>query len=123
MSVLDHEDQVRKIEMALLVDGLRAAHGIDFSGYAPASLARRLSQWLAQSGFASFGEATSKLLRDEQLCRQLVQDVTVNVSDMFRDPHFFKALREEVLPHLGRWLRRWRRGVFVGHPAARGGLA
>jgi chemotaxis protein methyltransferase CheR len=100
MNAIDQEDHIRKVEMALLVDGLRAVHGIDFGGYAPASLERRLCQWLAQSGFASFGEATSKLLRDEQLCRQLLQDVTVNVSDMFRDPHFFKALRDEVLPHL-----------------------
>ncbi len=100
MNELDQEDHVRSIEMALLVDALRAVHHIEFGDYAPASLARRLSHWLAQSGFASFGEATSKLLRDEQLCRQLVQDVTVNVSDMFRDPHFFKTLREQVLPHL-----------------------
>lgn len=100
MSGTGQEDHVRKVEMALLVDGLRAVHGLDLAGYAPASLERRLTQWLAQSGFASFGEATSKLLRDEQLCRQLLQDVTVNVSDMFRDPHFFKVLREQVLPHL-----------------------
>ncbi len=100
MNGVDAEDRIRQVEMGLLVDGLRAVHGIDFGGYATASLARRLTQWLAQSGFASFGEATSRLLRDEQLCRQLVQEVTVNVSDMFRDPHFFKALREEVLPHL-----------------------
>jgi chemotaxis protein methyltransferase CheR len=116
MNQVDREDHVRKVEMALLVDGLRAVHGIDFSGYAPASLARRLAQWLAQSGFASFGEATSALLRDQQLCRQLVQDVTVNVSDMFRDPYFFKALREEVLPHLRTYAhcRIWVAGCASG---------
>ncbi len=94
------EEQIRSVEMKLLVDGLLAVHGIDFGGYAPSSLARRLTQWLATSGFHSFGAATSALLRDELLCRQLVQDVTVNVSDMFRDPAFFKALREIVVPHL-----------------------
>ncbi|MES2015713.1 MAG: protein-glutamate O-methyltransferase CheR [Pseudomonadota bacterium] len=97
------EESIVAVEMALLVDAIRRVHGYDFSGYAEASLARRLALWLGKSGFDSFGTATSKLLRDPVLCRQLVQDVTVNVTDMFRDPHFFKALREEVVPHLRTW--------------------
>ncbi len=116
MDELEREDHIRKVEMSLLVEGLRAVHGVDFSGYAPASLARRLAQWLSQSPFDSFGQAMSALMRDEALCRRLVQDVTVNVSDMFRDPHFFKALREDVLPHLRTYphARIWVAGCASG---------
>jgi chemotaxis protein methyltransferase CheR len=95
-----NEQDIVALEVGLLVGAVKEAHGYDFSGYATASLTRRLSAWLAGSGFASFGAATSALLRDMQLCRAMVEEVTVNVSDMFRDPTFFKALREDVLPHL-----------------------
>lgn len=95
-----NEHDIVALEIGLLVSAVKQAHGYDFGGYATASLTRRLTAWLVKSGFGSFGAATSALLRDAQLCRALVEDVTVNVSDMFRDPAFFKALREEVLPHL-----------------------
>lgn len=95
-----NEQDIVELEIGLLVSAVKQAHGYDFSGYASASLTRRLVAWLGKSGFDSFGAATSALLRDALLCRALVEDVTVNVSDMFRDPPFFKALREEVLPHL-----------------------
>ncbi|MES2151518.1 MAG: protein-glutamate O-methyltransferase CheR [Pseudomonadota bacterium] len=110
------EDQICAIEMAALVEALRQVHGYDFSGYAEASLTRRLAHWLAGSKFDSYGAAMSAVLRDAELCRQLVQDVTVNVSDMFRDPAFFKALREEVVPHLRTWphARIWVAGCASG---------
>ncbi len=95
-----NEEAIRALEVQALVEAVRQVHGVDFSDYASASLARRLTHWLAKSGYDSYGAAMSALLRDAQLCRQLVQEVTVNVSDMFRDPAFFKALREEVVPHL-----------------------
>jgi chemotaxis protein methyltransferase CheR len=94
------EEAIAEIEMGLLVEGVRKVHGLDFSGYAQASLARRLSAWLARSGYPNFSSATAALLRDAALCRQMVEELTVNVTDMFRDPPFFKVLREEVVPHL-----------------------
>lgn len=95
-----NEQQIAALEIDLLVSAIRQAHGYDFSEYAQASLARRLTAWLAKSGYDSFGAAMSAVLRDTALCRSLVEDVTVNVSDMFRDPVFFRALRAEVVPHL-----------------------
>ncbi|MES2263893.1 MAG: protein-glutamate O-methyltransferase CheR [Pseudomonadota bacterium] len=95
-----NEQELVALEIGLLVSALKQVHGYDFSEYASASLTRRLTHWLTGSGFASFGAAQSALLRDAQLCRELVEQVTVNVSDMFRDPPFFKALRAEVVPHL-----------------------
>lgn len=95
-----NEQQIAALEIDLLVSAIRQAHGYDFSEYAQASLTRRLGAWLAKSGFDSYGAAMSAVLRDAALCRTLVEDVTVNVSDMFRDPVFFRTLRTEVVPHL-----------------------
>lgn len=98
-----NEQEATALEIGLLVSAIRQAHGYDFSEYATASLSRRLTQWLGKSGFPSFGAALSALLRDAPLCRALVEEITVNVSDMFRDPHFFRALRAEVVPRLRTW--------------------
>lgn len=95
-----NEQQIAALEIDLLVSAIRQAHGYDFSEYAQASLTRRLGAWLAKSGYDSYGTAMSAVLRDAALCRALVEEVTVNVSDMFRDPEFFRTLRTEVVPYL-----------------------
>lgn len=97
---MKNEEDIANVEMSLLVEGIQRVHGFDFTEYASASLRRRLTHWLANSTYTSFGAALPVLLRDRDLCVELVQGVTVNVSDMFRDPVFFKTLREKVVPHL-----------------------
>ena len=111
-----NEDQVRGVEVALLVEGIKRVHGYDLSQYAKASLTRRIQHWLAHAGFDSFGLALSQLLRDPLLCHQLVQEVTVNVTEMFRDPQVFKALRSEAVPLLRTYphVRVWIAGCASG---------
>ncbi|MBI3731743.1 MAG: protein-glutamate O-methyltransferase CheR [Burkholderiales bacterium] len=94
------ETEITTVEIDLLIEGIWRIHGYDFRDYARASLQRRLSLWLSNSGYANFGSALPFLLRDAVLCNTLVQGVTVNTSEMFRDPLFFKILREKVLPYL-----------------------
>lgn len=110
------ETDIRDIEIDLLLDGIRRAHGYDFSGYADASLRRRLHHWLSTSGFPSFGVALPALLRDAAACAAMVHALTVNVTEMFRDPSFFKALRERVVPHLRTYAhaRIWVAGCASG---------
>ena len=111
-----HEDAILSVEIELLIEGVRRVHGIDFSGYAEASLRRRLLAWLATSGQPSIGAAIPLLLRDADLCTALVEEVTVNVSEMFRDPVFFKTLREKVTPYLRTYphARIWIAGCATG---------
>lgn len=110
------DDEIAAVEIDLLIEGIYRVHGHDFRDYATASLRRRLSQWLAGSGYASFGAALPALLRDAALCASLVHGVTVNVSDMFRDPAFFRALREQVFPYLATFshARIWVAGCASG---------
>jgi len=110
---------VEDIEIRLLLEGIFQVYGYDFREYAEASLRRRLTQWLQKSDFGSFSEAQGSVLRDRELFSGLLEGITVNVSEMFRDPQFFKALREEVVPHLRTYpfIKIWVAGCAAGEEA------
>ena len=115
MKIHDIED----IEIKLLLDGIFHVYGYDFREYAEASLRRRLTQWLQKSGFKSYSEAQASVLRDREEFSGLLEGITVNVSEMFRDPQFFKTLREEVVPHLKTYplVKIWVAGCSAGEEA------
>lgn len=112
-------EDVEDVEIRLLLEGVYRVHGHDFRDYAPASLRRRLTRWLADSPFATFSEAQARVLRDPRLLDSLVRGVTVTVSEMFRDPSFFKALRDVVVPHLKTYpfVKVWHAGCSTGEEA------
>jgi len=83
-------DELIDLEIRLLMEGIYQVYGYDFRDYSEASLRRRLTQWLSGSGFATFSLAQSQLLRDRVLFNTLLRGLTVNVSDMFRDPAFLR---------------------------------
>ncbi|GFO60632.1 chemotaxis protein R [Geomonas silvestris] len=106
-------------ELGRLLADLARVYGYDFRDYAEASLRRRLLLWLAASGFGSFETARRALLRDPALFEGLLDGVTVNVSEMFRDPQVFKLLREQVVPHLATYpfVKIWHAGCASGEEA------
>lgn len=112
-------DDIEEIEIRLLLEGIFRLYGYDFREYAEASLRRRLTQWLRNSGYGTFSEAQAGLLRDRELFSGFLDGITVNVSEMFRDPPFFKALREEVVPHLKTYpfIKIWVAGCAAGEEA------
>jgi len=113
------EEEIQAIEIRLLLEGVFQAHGYDFRDYSEASLARRLRHWLADSGFASFSEAQGRLLRDPDVFQGLLGGITVNVTEMFRDPGFFRCLREQVVPYLKTYpfVKIWVAGCASGEEA------
>lgn len=112
-------DELMDLEIRLLMDGIYHVYGHDFREYSDASLRRRLTQWLAGSGFATLSNAQSQLLRDRNLFDSLLRGITVNVSEMFRDPEFFKAVRELVVPYLKTYpfVKIWHAGCSTGEEA------
>lgn len=112
-------DELIDLEIKLLMEGIYQVYGYDFREYSEASLRRRLSQWLSGSGFATLSLAQSHLLRDRHLFDTLLRGITVNVSEMFRDPAFFKALREQVVPYLLTYpfVKIWHAGCASGEEA------
>jgi len=111
-----NDDGIFDIESRLLLEALQQVYGYDFRDYAESSLRRRLVNWLSGSGFASLSEAQGRLLRDRNLLDQFVCGITVNVSEMFRDPLFFRAVREQVVPHLKTYsfVKIWHAGCASG---------
>ncbi len=114
-----HSDAIEDLEIRLLLQAIREVYGHDFRDYAEASLKRRLQNWLRTTSFSSFSEAQAKIVRDPATLDSLVQNITVNVTEMFRDPDFFHALRERVLPFLKTYpfVKIWHAGCATGEEA------
>jgi chemotaxis protein methyltransferase CheR len=107
------------LEIKLLLEGVFQVYGYDFRDYSEASLRRRLIQWLSGSGFETLSHAQSRLLRDRTLFESMLRGITVTVSEMFRDASFFKAIREQVVPHLKTYpfVKIWHAGCATGEEA------
>ncbi|HTJ13931.1 MAG TPA: CheR family methyltransferase [Dinghuibacter sp.] len=90
--------------------------GYDFTGYARASIRRRILGFMGRSGIYTASELEYHLLNDETCFPRFLQYVTVNVTEMFRDPGFYKALRENVIPQLASYpfIKIWHAGCSTG---------
>jgi chemotaxis protein methyltransferase CheR len=112
-------DDVEDVEIRLLLEGVQRIYGYDFRDYADASIKRRLTHWLAESGFDTFSQAQSQLLRERSVFESLLRGITVNVTEMFRDPAFFRAVREQVVPFLKTYpfVKIWHAGCATGEEA------
>lgn len=108
--------ETEDIEFGLLLEAIRLRHHYDFRGYSPASLKRRLTQARHHFGCASFSGLQHRVLHEEGMMARMLQFLTVQVSEMFRDPEYFRALREKVVPHLRTYpsLKVWIAGCSAG---------
>jgi len=107
---------IKDADLNLLLSELYHSHGYDFSNYAKASLKRRVSRLMIIDRFPSFAEFIYRVKSDSTYLTRLVEELTVNVTEMFRDPSLFKAIREQVLPVLGThpFIRIWHAGCATG---------
>jgi chemotaxis protein methyltransferase CheR len=108
--------KVEAIEINLLLEALYQRYHYDFRNYAQASIKRRLKQAREQLGFSTFSALQEGLLHNAALLSCVLDYLTIQVSEMFRDPSYFRALREKVLPHLRTYpsLRVWVAGCSEG---------
>ena len=109
-------EPVEDIEMHLLLEALYRRYHYDFRHYARASIKRRLRQAREQLGFASLSALQDALLHDDAVMTRMLDYLTVQVSEMFRDPGYFRAIREKVVPHLRTYpsLKFWIAGCSGG---------
>ncbi|KAB2654819.1 protein-glutamate O-methyltransferase CheR [Brucella anthropi] len=109
-------DSAEDIEMRLLLEALFLRYHYDFRNYSLGSIRRRLKQAREQLGFASFSAMQNQLLHDPDMLSHLLRFLTIQVSDMFRDPDYFRAIREQVVPHLRTYpsLKVWIAGCSSG---------
>lgn len=108
--------ELENIELQLLVEAIYQRYHYDFRGYSTASLKRRLGQARQRFGCESITALQERVLHDPSMLPQLLGYLTVQVSEMFRDPSFFQALRTEVVPHLRTYpsLKVWIAGCSAG---------
>ena len=106
-------------ELLKLLDDIRLTHGYDFTGYALGSVRRRVTHFMINNKINDLGELAKQILEDESAFEKFVQNLSVNVTEMFRDPGFFKTLRDVVLPRLGTYplIRIWLAGCSTGEEA------
>jgi chemotaxis protein methyltransferase CheR len=88
------------IELQLLLQAIYQKYQHDFRDYSVASLRRRMTQARADFGCKTLSELQGIILYDNAAFARLLQYLTVQVSEMFRDPAYFKTLRERVVPLL-----------------------
>jgi len=106
-------------EVEILINDVLEHHGYDFTGYSRASLKRRLSRLYSLDKHLSFAEFRYKTLNDDVYFKHFVEGVTVNVTEMFRDPAFYQLLRKQILPNLNTYpfIRIWLAGCSTGEEA------
>lgn len=106
-------------QVEILLSDLLEHHGYDFTGYSKASLKRRIIRLYSIDKALSFAEFRYKIINDNSYFKRFVEQITVNVTEMFRDPVFFKTLRDSVLPTLGTYpfIRIWLAGCSTGEEA------
>jgi len=105
-----------EIEQRLLIDAIYHRYHYDFRGYAQASLKRRLQTALLQFDCKTLSQLQDRVLHDPAVFPAMLQYLTVQVSDMFRDPAYFQSLRREVVPLLRTYpsLKVWVAGCSAG---------
>jgi len=110
------DDGLEDIELDLFVRGLRRRYGYDFAHYAPASLKRRVRQLVQTHELGNISALTTRVLHDSEFLGAVLQGLSVPVSEMFRDPAVFQALREQVLPLLASYpqINIWQAGCAHG---------
>lgn len=115
MSVSQEED-IQEIELNLLLEAIFQRYGYDFRHYARASVKRRVQRILEKSGCTRISEVIPRLLYDEAFSQTAIHEFSISVTEMFRDPEFYRALRQIVVPYLKTYpyIRVWHAGCAMG---------
>jgi chemotaxis protein methyltransferase CheR len=110
------DPELEQLEIDLLLEAVYRRYGFDFRQYAVASLKRRLWRRLAAEGVGTISELQARLLHDPRCMERLLLDLSINVTSMFRDPTFYLAFREKVVPTLRTYpfTRIWCAGCSTG---------
>ena len=104
------------IEIKLFLEAIFQKYGYDFRNYSLAHIKRRILHRLSVSHIGSISIMQDRVLRDPDFLQQILLDFSINVTEMFRDPDFYKAIRKEVVPLLKTYpfIKIWHAGCSTG---------
>src|SRR5687768_16068867 len=116
LMLIERGIQVSDDEVEIILHDMFDIYGYDFTNYSRASIKRRINVLIANGRFLTFAEFRFKLRNDLIFFNHFIEQVTVNVTEMFRDASFYKALRRQVLPLLATYplIRIWHAGCSTG---------
>ena len=111
-----YDPELERIEIELLLEGIFRHYGFDFRSYAYASIRRRLWKRIEAEGLGTVSALQARVLHEPELMERLLLDLSINVTAMFRDPTFYRAFREHVIPILRTYpfIRIWHAGCATG---------
>jgi chemotaxis protein methyltransferase CheR len=109
------EESISDEELKSLIHLVKKVHGFDFGDYTMASLKRRISRIIELQKLSYF-DLTNHLVNDAEYFDHFLAEVTVNITEMFRDPLFFKSVKENVIPYLKSYqhIKVWSAGCSTG---------
>ncbi|HEY9908462.1 MAG TPA: protein-glutamate O-methyltransferase CheR [Thermosynechococcaceae cyanobacterium] len=113
---MELESKLEEIEIQLLLQGVYQCYGFDFRNYALSSLRRRVRNLLRTEKLPTVSALQERVLHDRVCLERFLLGLTVNVTAMFRDPSFFVAFRQQVVPLLRTYpfIRIWHAGCSTG---------
>lgn len=115
MTTFKNADNER-LEIQLLLEAIFKKYGYDFREYSCAHTKRRLEHRLGLERMSNYAEMQHRLIHDQTFFEQVLLDLSINVTEMFRDPWFYKKVRESVIPHLKTYpfIKTWHAGCSAG---------
>jgi len=108
-----------ELEILSLLEAVYQKYGYDFREYSQAHIRRRITNRMVMSGLDDIAQIQSKILNDKLFAANFLQDLSITVTEMFRDPGFYKSLRENVIPILKTYpfIKIWHAGCSTGEEA------
>jgi chemotaxis protein methyltransferase CheR len=110
------KDEVEKLEIELFLNAIYQRYGYDFRHYTKASIRRRVRHLASKYRYERISAMLPAILYDESFAQTAIFDFSITVTEMFRDPDFYKALREQVVPYLRTFpfIKAWVAGCATG---------
>jgi chemotaxis protein methyltransferase CheR len=110
------QESLEDLEIRLLLEAVWSSYGYDFRDYALSSMRRRVRLFMEEEGLSTVTSVQDRVLHDTFAVRRFLRALSVNVTAMFRDPSFYRALREVVVPVLRTYpaVRIWHAGCATG---------
>ncbi|MFD0962104.1 CheR family methyltransferase [Paenibacillus chungangensis] len=109
-------EEIEELEIDLMLEAIYRVKGFDFRQYLRSSLRRRILHRMQLDHVPTVSALLDRILHDEQWMNKLLEDLSIKVTEMFRDPGFFLAFRKFVVPHLRmqEQIRIWHAGCATG---------
>ncbi|MFA8341516.1 MAG: protein-glutamate O-methyltransferase CheR [Rhodothermaceae bacterium] len=109
-------EEIEQLEYDLLLDTLSKRYGYDFSNYAKSSLKRQIKLFLEETGIPKISAIIPEIVYDESFAKLLVQNFSIPVTEMFRDPEIYLIFRNHIIPRLKKlpFIKIWHAGCATG---------